>query len=79
MPDAPHEDPTADAAATTATDSSADAALTPAEEQKRRFREALDRKQGVKHPDDTVGGGKSLHGRGGATNRQEFRRKSGSA
>lgn len=50
---------------------------TPAEAQKRRFKEALERKQGVKHPHDEVAGGKNLHGRGGATARQEFRRKSG--
>ncbi|TNM63224.1 hypothetical protein FHN55_15360 [Streptomyces sp. NP160] len=50
---------------------------TAAEAQKRRFKEALERKQGVKHPHDEVQGGKNLHGRGGATARQEFRRKSG--
>jgi hypothetical protein len=55
----------------------ADATETPAEAQKRRFKEALDRKQGVSHPNDEVAGGKNLHGRGGATTRQEFRRKSG--
>ena len=48
-----------------------------ADAQKRRFKEALERKQGVKHPHDEVAGGKNLHGRGGATARQEFRRKSG--
>ena len=50
---------------------------TAAEAQKRRFKEALERKQGVKHPHDEVAGGKNLRGRGGATARQEFRRKSG--
>ncbi|MGQ7295582.1 DUF5302 domain-containing protein [Quadrisphaera sp. KR29] len=48
-----------------------------AEAQKRRFKEALERKQGAQHPHDEVLGGKNLHGRGGATARQEFRRKSG--
>lgn len=64
------------------TDGAADAAEQPtgetaAEAQKRRFKEALDRKKGVNHPSDEVAGGKNLHGRGGATARQEFRRKSG--
>jgi hypothetical protein len=49
----------------------------PGEEQRRRFREALARKQGAQHPDDTARGGRSLHGRNGDTNRHEFRRKSG--
>lgn len=79
-PDAHQEDdvpePT-DSAADATHDDDAATDETPAEAQKRRFREALERKQGVSHPHDEVAGGKNLHGRGGSTARQEFRRKSG--
>lgn len=78
-PDAHQEDDVpehTDSAAEQTSDPAA-AAETPAEANKRRFKEALDRKQGVNHPSDEVAGGKNLHGRGGATARQEFRRKSG--
>ncbi len=51
----------------------------PAEETKRRFREALDRKNakaaaGTAHTD---GGGKQSHAHGPAEQRRTFRRKSG--
>jgi hypothetical protein len=75
-PDA-HEEDDVTEPTDAAHDDDAATAETPAEAQKRRFKEALERKQGVKHPHDEVAGGKNLHGRGGATARQEFRRKSG--
>ncbi|PWJ53725.1 hypothetical protein SAMN06264364_111128 [Quadrisphaera granulorum] len=71
-------EPTAPEPTDSATEAASETATeTPAEAQKRRFKEALDRKKGVNHPHDEVAGGKNLHGRGGATARQEFRRKSG--
>lgn len=51
--------------------------LSAAEEAKRRMREALDRKKGVQHPDDTARGGSGVRGRTAGTTRREFRRKSG--
>ena len=49
----------------------------PSEEDRRRLREALERKKGVQHPDDTARGGSSAHGRPAGPTRREFRRKSG--
>ncbi|MCW1959958.1 MAG: DUF5302 domain-containing protein [Mycobacterium sp.] len=57
----------------------ADAEPDPADETKRKFREALDRKKanaagGTAHTD---GGGKGSHAHGPAEQRRSFRRKSG--
>lgn len=63
-----HDDQTTEAEAS---------APSAAEETKRRMREALDRKKGVQHPDDTARGGSGVRGRTAGTTRREFRRKSG--
>ena len=65
-----HDDQTSQPAA-------APAAPTAAEEAKRRMREALDRKKGVQHPDDSARGGSGVRGGAAGTTRREFRRKSG--
>ena len=49
----------------------------PTEEDRRRLREALERKKGAQHPDDGARGGGAGRGTTPATTRREFRRKSG--
>ena len=49
----------------------------PSEEDRRKLREALERKKGVQHPDDAARGGGAGRGTSPATTRREFRRKSG--
>jgi hypothetical protein len=53
------------------------AELSAADEAKRRFREALDRKKGAAHPDDVKKGGSKARGTSSAHAHREFRRKSG--
>jgi len=49
----------------------------PTEEDRRKLREALERKKGAQHPDDAARGGGAGRGTTPATTRREFRRKSG--
>ncbi len=49
-----------------------------AAENRRRMREALDRKRGVAHPDDTAQGGPGAHGPAPGSAKRDFsRRRSG--
>jgi Family of unknown function (DUF5302) len=50
---------------------------TPEDETKRRFREALEAKQGRKGEDHIDTGPQHVHGRGPAETRRTFRRKTG--